>query len=127
HQSKSGKLLASRKGIIIRSVGDQSSMGPMAVWDQSNSRMSDPISPPPTIQEASAEEVSRPDSPPISDMFAPVPCLKTRTNAYWREPVPVQVCATRIIFGGTFCRLAGDPEIPDGGIPGDFGRCRFTL
>src|SRR5690349_2935989 len=47
HQRRSGNRLASKKLTIVRKLGDHSSAGPIAVFDQSFARMSAPISPPP--------------------------------------------------------------------------------
>src|SRR4029453_9421678 len=50
HQSNRGKRLARRNRTIIRSAGDQESIGPIGVAAQSSERISSPISPPPWSQ-----------------------------------------------------------------------------
>src|SRR6187551_2409580 len=52
HQSSRGNRLASMKPTIMRSAGDQVSIGPIGVLDQSNARMRSPISPPPASHPA---------------------------------------------------------------------------
>src|SRR5579872_2859537 len=54
HQSNKGNRFARRNRTIIRSAGDQESMGPIGVEAQSNERMRAPISPPPS-RKAEAE------------------------------------------------------------------------
>ena len=82
HQSSRGNRLASMKPTIIRSAGDQESIGPIGVRDQSKARMRAPISPPPANHETAGFTS---EGAELGIVVGPEPWILDVPTNYWAE------------------------------------------